>query len=117
MLKVLSKITGGVIPSYRLGAHVSEGPVTNNKLKENLDGRLEKLRSRGEQPMICYEIATHAARAGNTITKNTEKVLSAEKNYSTNYFSLMDTRTFLQNCHRINNRPQLLQVDTEKYFE
>ncbi|HAB3459159.1 TPA_asm: hypothetical protein GJG76_23055 [Salmonella enterica subsp. enterica serovar Enteritidis] len=90
MINVLSKITGGLIPAYRLGAQVSDGPVSSSKFKENLDGRLEKLRNRGEQPIICYEVAIHAARAGNAITKEAEKTLKAEKNYSINYLALMN---------------------------
>ncbi|MNJ47673.1 hypothetical protein D3C77_428380 [compost metagenome] len=86
-MKALSKMTGGRIPAYRLGAHVS---VSESKLKENLDDRLEKLRNRGQQPMICYEVATHAARSGNAITKAAEIALKGEKNYSARYLALMD---------------------------
>ncbi|GAA0458480.1 hypothetical protein MT389_20370 [Aeromonas salmonicida] len=90
MMRVLSRCTGGLIPEYRLGSQVSEGPVSNHRLKENLDGRFEKLRNRGKPPTICYELAIHAARAGNAITKEAEKALVNAKGYSTEYLSLMN---------------------------
>lgn len=89
-MKQFSKNIERLFSAYTFRTHISEGAVTPHKLKENSDDRLEKLRKRGEKPMICYEVATHVARAGNTISKQVEMALKAEKNYSNHYLALMD---------------------------
>ena len=104
-MHAISKLMGGMSSAYRLPHEVSDGPVSGDELKQNLDGRLEKLRGRGTQPQVCYEVATHAARAGNAITKEAEKALNREKNYSPGYLELMnihdDTRRFHFNSNDI----------------
>lgn len=91
-MQALSKITGGVIPSsstYRLNHKVSDGPVSGQEFKANLQPRFDKLAGRDQQPDICYRAAVHAARAGNAITKDAEKALNEGKNYPPSYLKLM----------------------------
>lgn len=79
-----------MIPSYRLGREVSDGPVTRDELKLNLENRLKKLADREDLPVMSHEVASHAARAGNTITKKAARALNAEADNSDKYSALMD---------------------------
>lgn len=91
-MQAISKLTGGMIASsstYRLDHKVSEGPIRSDEFKANLAPRYEKLKGRGETPDICYRSAVHAARAGNAITKKTEKTFNEGKNYPPGYLRMM----------------------------